>query len=234
MGSAESHFNVSVGSDGQSHKTVSTNHNLSEENGEPKRYRTEVLPLTSLTPYRWAQPAHKSYGAFTVLLVRKHFGGRAMTASMDSCAEIKTAPSAAYKPIPVEFGGRCRKTMLGVSDKWFPSKAWSGSEYSHAFFAHCRKFLPCPNSLPSQPIHLFIFQLRWLWLSQFHVLVHGKKIGHSDRRHNRLMQVSVLIECTCNHKQAPNHVQLYCNSESDMCLRFYRFFPPPLNPHCAY
>ena len=45
-------INVSVGSDGQSHKTVSTNHNLSEEKGEPKRYRTEVLPLTSLTPYR--------------------------------------------------------------------------------------------------------------------------------------------------------------------------------------
>ena len=52
MGSDESHFNVSVGSDGQSHKTVSTNHNLSEEKGEPKRYRTEVPPLTSLTPYR--------------------------------------------------------------------------------------------------------------------------------------------------------------------------------------
>ena len=46
MGSVESHFNVSVGSDGQSHKTVSTNHNLFEEKGEPKRYqRTEVLPL---------------------------------------------------------------------------------------------------------------------------------------------------------------------------------------------
>ena len=52
MGSDESHFNVSVGSDGQSHKTVSTNHNLFEEKEEPKRYRTEVLPLTSLTPYR--------------------------------------------------------------------------------------------------------------------------------------------------------------------------------------
>ena len=52
VGSDESHFNVSVGSDGQSHKTVSTNHNLFEEKGEPKRYRTEVLPLTSLTPYR--------------------------------------------------------------------------------------------------------------------------------------------------------------------------------------
>ena len=51
MGSDESHFNVSVESGGQSHKTVSTNHNLYEEKGEPKRYRTEVLPLTSLTPY---------------------------------------------------------------------------------------------------------------------------------------------------------------------------------------
>ena len=52
MGSDESHFNVSVGSDGQSNKTVSTNHNLFEEKGEPKQYRTEVPPLTSLTPYR--------------------------------------------------------------------------------------------------------------------------------------------------------------------------------------
>ena len=52
MGGDESYFDVSVGSDGQSHRTVSTNHNLSEEKVEPKLYRTEVLPLTSLTPYR--------------------------------------------------------------------------------------------------------------------------------------------------------------------------------------
>ena len=52
VGSDESHFNVSVGSDGQSHKTVSTNHNFFEEKVELKWYRTEVLPLTSLTPYR--------------------------------------------------------------------------------------------------------------------------------------------------------------------------------------
>ena len=52
MGSDESHLNFSVGSDGQSHETVSTNHNLFEEKGEAKRYGTEVLPLTSLTPYR--------------------------------------------------------------------------------------------------------------------------------------------------------------------------------------
>ena len=52
MSSDERHFNVSVGSDRQSIKTASTNYNLLEEKGEPKRYRTEVLPLTSLTPYR--------------------------------------------------------------------------------------------------------------------------------------------------------------------------------------
>ena len=38
MGSDESQFNVSVGSDGQSHRTMFTNHNLFEEKGEPKRY----------------------------------------------------------------------------------------------------------------------------------------------------------------------------------------------------
>ena len=52
MGSDENHFNVSVGSDGQSHRTVSTNHNLSEEEGQPRWYHTEVLLLTSLTHYR--------------------------------------------------------------------------------------------------------------------------------------------------------------------------------------
>ena len=53
MGSDESHFNVSVGSVGQSHGTVSTNHNLFEEKGEPKRvsnrgpsaYHPNALPL---------------------------------------------------------------------------------------------------------------------------------------------------------------------------------------------
>ena len=53
IGSDESHFNVSlIVRDKVTRMTVSTNHNLFEEKGEPKRYRTEVLPLTSLTPYR--------------------------------------------------------------------------------------------------------------------------------------------------------------------------------------
>ena len=61
MGSDESHFNVSVRSDGQSHKTVSTNHNLSEEKEAPKRYRTEVLPLTSLKPVlNWANVSSRT------------------------------------------------------------------------------------------------------------------------------------------------------------------------------
>ena len=37
MRSDESHFNVSVGSDGQSHKTVSTNHNPSLKRKESRR-----------------------------------------------------------------------------------------------------------------------------------------------------------------------------------------------------
>ena len=43
MGSDESHFNVSLTVRDKVTKAVSTNHNLSEEKGEPKRYRTEVL-----------------------------------------------------------------------------------------------------------------------------------------------------------------------------------------------
>ena len=62
VGSDARYFNVSVGSDGQSHKTVSTNHILSEKKGEPKRYRTGVLPPTNLTPYREAKPVHPHTG----------------------------------------------------------------------------------------------------------------------------------------------------------------------------
>ena len=50
MVSNESHFNVSVGSDGQSHKTVSTNRNLSEEKVQLKRNRAEALVFTCITP----------------------------------------------------------------------------------------------------------------------------------------------------------------------------------------
>ena len=51
MDSDESHFNVSVGSDGQNHRTVSTNHNLFEERTEnrsgiePRSFRLAAYAL---------------------------------------------------------------------------------------------------------------------------------------------------------------------------------------------
>ena len=51
MGSDESHFNVSfIVRDKVPRPCPQTT--AFEEKGEPKRYRTEVLPLTSLPPYR--------------------------------------------------------------------------------------------------------------------------------------------------------------------------------------
>ena len=50
-GSDESHFNVSlIVRDKVTSPCPKTT--TFEEKGEPKRYRTEVLPLTSLRPYR--------------------------------------------------------------------------------------------------------------------------------------------------------------------------------------
>ena len=51
MGSNESHFNVSlIVRDKVTRQCPQTT--IFEEKGEPKRYRTEVLPLTCLPPYR--------------------------------------------------------------------------------------------------------------------------------------------------------------------------------------
>ena len=50
IGSDESHFNVSlIVKDKVTRQCQQTT--TFEEKGEPKRYRTEVLPLTSLPPY---------------------------------------------------------------------------------------------------------------------------------------------------------------------------------------
>ena len=56
MGSDESRFNASlIVIDKVTRPCPQTT--TFEEKGEPKRYRTEVLPLTSLPPYRQAKPA---------------------------------------------------------------------------------------------------------------------------------------------------------------------------------
>ena len=56
MGSDESHFNVSLIVRDKVTRPCPQTTNF-EKKGEPKQYRTEVLPLTSLPPYRWATPA---------------------------------------------------------------------------------------------------------------------------------------------------------------------------------
>ena len=58
---------------------MSTNHNLSEDKGEPKRYRTKVTLLTSLTPYRWAKPAHTPFKVFDGLYACVYTGVSAFT-----------------------------------------------------------------------------------------------------------------------------------------------------------
>ena len=75
LGSDESHFNVSylkkLGTVTKQCPQTTT----SEEKGEPKRIRTEVPPLTSLTIYRQAKPAHQFQG-FKVLLSFLPLGDR--------------------------------------------------------------------------------------------------------------------------------------------------------------
>ena len=56
-GSDESHFNISLIVRGKVTRQCPQTTTFEEE-GEPKRIRTEVPPLTSLTPYRQAKPAH--------------------------------------------------------------------------------------------------------------------------------------------------------------------------------
>ena len=62
MASDESHFNVSLivkdKATSRCPQTTTFEEKKRKKKGEPKRIRTEVPPLTSLTPYRWAKPAH--------------------------------------------------------------------------------------------------------------------------------------------------------------------------------
>ena len=69
MGSDESQFNVSLTVTGKATGQCPQTTNF-EDRGEPKRNRTEVLQLTSLTPYRQAKPAHEKY---FILLWSVHF-----------------------------------------------------------------------------------------------------------------------------------------------------------------
>ena len=58
MSSDESRFNVSLIVRDKVTRQRPQTTTFSKEKGEPKRNRAEALQLTSLTPYRWATPAH--------------------------------------------------------------------------------------------------------------------------------------------------------------------------------
>ena len=61
MGSDESHFYVSLTvRDSVTRHSQCPQTTTFEEKGEPRRIRTEVPLLTSLTPYRQAKPAHQN------------------------------------------------------------------------------------------------------------------------------------------------------------------------------
>ena len=57
MDSDENHFNVSLTERDKAIRRCSKT-TAFQEKGEPKRIRTKVPLLTSLTPYRWAKPTH--------------------------------------------------------------------------------------------------------------------------------------------------------------------------------
>ena len=88
-GSDESHLNVSLimrDKVGQCTQTT-----IFEKKGEPKRIRTEVLLLTSLTPYRWAKAAHNSAvctcttSFYTLKKKKKKKGGGGLKAFIITC-----------------------------------------------------------------------------------------------------------------------------------------------------
>ena len=56
------------------------------------------------------------FGRYVAFTASTQSFRRAPTATVDIYAEIKSAPSAAL-PVLAEFGGRCRKAMLGMCNE---------------------------------------------------------------------------------------------------------------------
>ena len=69
MGSDESHFNDSLIVRDKAKIQCPQTTTFFEEKGEPKRTRTEVPLLTSLTPYRQAKPALRPCTLLLLLLL---------------------------------------------------------------------------------------------------------------------------------------------------------------------
>ena len=115
MGSDESHFNVSLTMrDKVTRQCPQTT--TFEEKGEPKQIPTEVPLITSLTPYRWAKPAHG--GSREIRQTEGHAGrcggldGRVWLEEGGRVEPKLQAP--VYDILPSFQGRRCRKAVLVV------------------------------------------------------------------------------------------------------------------------
>ena len=91
-----------------------------EEKGEPKRYRTEVLPLTILTPYREAKPAHWGLKKGEKVKKKKKYSPRYRHTIRFIFLMVHTNPYGASRCGSAHHGG---KQML--------SQACPGSAVSH-------------------------------------------------------------------------------------------------------
>ena len=97
-----------------------------EEKGEPKRIRTEVPPLTSLTPYRLAKPAHSEL-LFQMLLLRPLVTG---------------SPG---RPFRLSHGSELWRVCMSFSSVW--SLSWNLEHWrSPPFYLHnFLKFVDMPS-----------------------------------------------------------------------------------------
>ena len=113
MGSDESHFNVSlIVRDKVTRQCPQTT--IFEDKGEPKRIRTEVPLLTSLTPYRYDKPARN---------LRLHFlsplTARALRPPPEAADGLRGCPTTGRRPdnikrlTPFEDMGQREKQSAG-------------------------------------------------------------------------------------------------------------------------
>ena len=83
-----------------------------EEKGEPKRIRSEVLLLTSLTPYHWAKPAHLDQRRnYEDSKFQIHVGFMPRSDKSSLCAQIRVDGEEGW-------GGRLFFLLFCWSDYW--------------------------------------------------------------------------------------------------------------------
>ena len=112
---------------------MSTNHNLFAEKGEPKQNRAGAFPLTSLTPYRQAKPAHQRETE-TNRKRRGGGGGGGGISSLKATGAMKCFESGGSKFVWKDDRGRkMRATADSVEDS--SSRTVKGS-FSSPFWQH--------------------------------------------------------------------------------------------------